>query len=156
MTVYVYAVPAVSPLSVYEVVVTVPTGNATPLRNTRYSPTPVVSVEAAQVTRIEVADCAAAVTFDGTVGGVVSVGAAGGGAGAAGGPDAAGGGAAPPPPPPQADNKVASDASAANTICRRIPIPQVCYCVDAKICARRNLSRHRTRIRVRRAGPETT
>jgi hypothetical protein len=84
---------------------------------------PLASVDAVQLTRIELVDCATAVTPDGMVGGVVSAGGGGGGGGGAG---AGGGGAAElPPPPPHADNKTLSDTNAANARFRFMPIPEL-------------------------------
>src|ERR1044071_9320178 len=76
---------------------------------------PLSSVDAFQLTRIEVVDCGTAVTFAGTVGGVVS---AGGGFGAGGGVglEPEGGGGLPPSPPPQADRARHSDTRVALAI----------------------------------------
>src|SRR6185436_7530955 len=77
---------------------------------------PLSSVDASEVTRIEVVDCGTAVTFAGAVGGVVSTGGgAGGGDGTGGGVgfDPEGGGELPPPPPPQADRARHSDTNVA-------------------------------------------
>src|SRR5690349_8718131 len=80
---------------------------------------PLSSVDAFQLTRIDVVDCGTAVTFAGTVGGVVSAGGgAGGGLGAGGGVglEPEGGGELPPSPPPQADRARHSDTRVALAI----------------------------------------
>ena len=78
---------------------------------------PLSSVDAFQVTRIEVGDCGAACTFVGAVGGVVSGGGGGGGVGTGGGvgfePE---GGGLSLPPPPQADKARHSDIKVALAI----------------------------------------
>src|SRR5687768_3810096 len=77
---------------------------------------PLASVDAVQLTRMAVADCAVAVTPEGTVGAVIS---AGGWAGALGG----GGAESEPPPPPQADNTKPSDTNVASAGFRFMRLP---------------------------------
>jgi hypothetical protein len=86
---------------------------------------PLASVDAVQLTRIELADCAVAVTPAGIDGGVVSAGGGGDGGG--------GLGAAPlSPPPPHADKKTPSDATVASTTFRFMPIiPDCSYSPEA-------------------------
>jgi hypothetical protein len=81
---------------------------------------PLASVEAVQLTRMEVGDCAVAVTPPGTVGPVVS---AGGWTGAGGGGGAGGGAGSEPPPPPQPDNSNPSDTNVASDGFRFMRIP---------------------------------
>src|SRR3954454_23328209 len=70
LTVYVYAVLAVKPVSEYEFVAEVPT--SAPLRNTWYPFTPMLSVDAVQLRLICVEDTAVAARLVGAVGGMLS------------------------------------------------------------------------------------
>ena len=97
---------------------------------------PLSSVDAPQLTNMALADWTTAVTFAGTVGGVVSTGTgagagagagdgagAGAGEGAGGGGLDEGGGAELSPPPPQADKARHSEVSVALAIFRYMQIP---------------------------------
>src|SRR5688572_13716995 len=104
---------------------------------------PLVSVDAVQLTRTKLADCATAVTPAGTVGAVVSAGGGGGGAGGA--------AELSPPPPPHADNERTNDATVANTRPRFMTFP-FCYSAESGANLTPHGSRRRRTARARDAG----